>query len=107
MKKKEVEMIDTALAEKSEYLKKGKQFGAFITEVAGVMKKHKVEDMLCVFEINGEVRNTYIPLSQEGEMELYCKLSDGIHEWLQQVGFSKSGTPKHTTSLKIESKKKS
>lgn len=81
--------------------KKAKDFAAFITDVAEAMKKHKVEDMLCVFELNGEVRNTYIPLSEKGEMVLFCKLSDGIHEWLQLVGFGKSGTPKHTGSLPL------
>jgi hypothetical protein len=80
--------------------KKALQFAAFLTDVAQAMKKHKVEDMLCIFELNGEVRNTYIPLSEKGEMELYCKLSDGVNEWLQMVGFSKSGTPKHTKSIK-------
>ncbi len=79
-----------------------KQFAAFITEVAEAMKRHKVEDMLCVFGLNGEVRNTYIPLSEKGEMELYCKLSDGIHEWLKMVGFGKSGNPKHTGTLKMD-----
>lgn len=85
-----------------EQTKKGaKDFAAFVTDVATAMKKHKVEDMLCVFGLNGNIRNTYIPLSAEGEMELYCKLSDGIHEWLQMVGFAKSGVPKHTGTLKI------
>lgn len=83
-----------------ELMEKAKQFSAFITDVAEAMKKHKVEDMLCVFELNGDIRNTYIPLSEKGEMELFCKLSDGIHEWLQMVGFSKSGT-KHIGSLKL------
>lgn len=85
-----------------ELMNKAKQFSAFITDVAQAMRKHKVEDMLCVFDLNGETRNTYIPLSEEGEMELYCKLSDGIHEWLQAVGFAKSGTPKHTQHLIIK-----
>lgn len=79
-----------------ELKKKAKDFAAFITDVAEAMKKHNVEDMLCVFELNDEIRNTYIPLSEKGEMELFCKLSDGIHEWLQLVGFGKSGTPKHS-----------
>jgi len=84
---------------------KARQFAAFITDVAKAMQKHKVEDMLCVFGLNGEVRNTYIPLSEKGEMELYCKLSDGINEWLQMVGFGKSGNPKFTGSLAIDKTK--
>jgi hypothetical protein len=81
---------------------KVKAFSAFITDVAKAMKKHKVEDMLCVFGLNGEIRNTYIPLSEEGEMELFCQLSDGIHEWLKINGFAKSGTPKHTDKINIK-----
>jgi hypothetical protein len=65
------------------------------------MSKHKVEDMLCIFEINGQMRNTYIPLSPEGEMELYCKLSDGINEWLQTIGFAKTGGKGHEGYLEI------
>jgi hypothetical protein len=84
--------------------KKARQFSAFITDVAEAMKKHKVEDMLCVFELNGDIRNTYIPLSPEGEMELYCKLSDGIHEFLQSVGFGKSTTAKFGGTLTIKNK---
>jgi hypothetical protein len=83
--------------------KKAKQFAAFITDVAEAMKKHKVEDMLCVFEINGDIRNTYIPLSEKGEMELYCQLSDGIHEFLQSVGFGKSTTAKYSGKLSFKS----
>lgn len=82
--------------------KKAKEFAAFITDVAEVMIKHKVEDMLCVFELNDDIRNTYIPISEKGEMELFCNLSDGIHEWLQMVGFGKSETPKHTGKLTIK-----
>lgn len=82
--------------------KNAKQFAAFLTDVAEAMKKHKVEDMLCVFDMNGETRNTYIPLSEKGEMNLYCKLSDGIHEWLKMVGFAKTGSPKHATPLKLK-----
>lgn len=85
---------------KTQIKEQAKQFAAFITDVAEAMKKHKVEDMLCVFELNGDIRNTYIPLSGEGEMELYCQLSDGIHSFLQQHGFSKSGE-KNTGNLKL------
>lgn len=85
---------------------KAKQFAAFITDVAEAMQKHKIEDMLCVFELNGEIRNTYIPLSEEGEMELYCQLSDGIHEFLQSVGFGKSTTAKYGGRLKLPSNPK-
>lgn len=85
--------------------KKAKDFAAFITDVAEAMKKHKVEDMLCVFELNGETRNTYIPLSENGEMELYCQLSNGIHEWLQMIGFSKNDTPKFNGTLTLTTKK--
>lgn len=90
--------------EKKEELKKARQFAAFITDVAEAMMKHKIVDMLCVFGLNGDIRNTYIPLSEDGEMELYCKLSDGIHEWLQLVGHTKTGTPKHTGLLTIKNK---
>lgn len=61
--------------------REAKEFAAFITDVAQVMKKHKVENLLAVFELNGAIRNTYIPL--EDEQELYCNISDGIHKWLQ------------------------
>lgn len=81
--------------------KQALQFAAFITEVAEAMKKHKVENMLCVFGLNGEIRNTYIPLSEKGEHELYCNLSDGIHEWLQLAGHKKTGNAKHTGPLKL------
>jgi hypothetical protein len=62
-------------------MKEAKQFAAFITDIAQVMKKHKVEDLLAVFELNGAVRNTYIPI--EDEKELYCNISDGVNVWLQ------------------------
>jgi hypothetical protein len=78
-----------------------KQFASFMSEVAGVMKKHGVEDMLCVFGLNGAVRNTYIPLSEKGEMELYCHLSDSIHAYLQATGFIKDGA-KHTAPISIK-----
>lgn len=78
-----------------------KQFASFITDVAEAMKKHNVTDMLCIFGMNREIRNTYIPLSENGEDELYCKLSDGIHAFLQSVGHEKSGNPKHTGPLKF------
>lgn len=87
---------------KQEEKDKAKQFAAFITDVAEAMKKHKVEDMLCVFEINGDIRNTYIPLSEEGEMELYCQLSDGINEFLQSVGFGKSTTAKYGGTITLK-----
>lgn len=87
-----------------EQKEKAKQFSAFITDVAEAMKKHKVEDMLCVFGLNGEIRNTYIPLSEGGENELYCNISDGIHQWLQLAGHGRTGTPKHTGTLPLKSK---
>lgn len=88
---------------KKQNLEKAKDFADFITDVARAMQKHKVGDMLCVFGLNGEIRNTYIPLSEKGELPMYCKLSDGIHEWLQKVeGHEKSGTPKHSGNLKSE-----
>lgn len=86
---------------KEQQKKQALQFAAFITDVAEAMKKHNVGDMLCVFGMNGEIRNTYIPLSEKGEDELYCKLSDGLHEWLQMVGHEKSGSPKHTATLSL------
>lgn len=86
--------------------KKAKQFSAFITDVAEAMKKHKVENMLCLFGLNGEIRNTYIPLSEKGEDELYCNISDGIHQWLQTIGHEKSGTPKHTGALALKDNSK-
>jgi hypothetical protein len=86
-------------------MKNARQFAAFITDVAEAMKKHNVEDMLCVFGMNGEIRNTYIPLSENGEDELYCKLSDGLHEWLQLVGHPKSGNPKFAKTISLSSNK--
>lgn len=82
--------------------KRAMEFAAFITDVAKAMQKHNVKDMLCVFGMNGDIRNTYIPLSDRGELPLYCKLSDGIHEWLQIKGAEKSDTPKFTGSIKIK-----
>jgi hypothetical protein len=82
--------------------KKANEFAAFVADVAEVMKKHKVEDMLCIFELNDEIRNTYIPLSEKGEDELFCNISDGIHQWLQLVGHQKTGTPKHTAPIKLK-----
>jgi intergrase/recombinase len=68
--------------EKKKKLKKGaKEFAAFITEIATVMQKHKVNHLLAVFQHNGAIRNTYIPL--EDEQEIYCNISDGIDTWLR------------------------
>lgn len=67
---------------------KAKQFAAFITDVAIAMKKHKVDDLVAIFELNGEMRNTYIPLKGE-EDKLFCDVSDVVNEFLQVVkGFS-------------------
>ena len=77
-----------------------RQFAAFITEVAEAMKKHKVDDMLCIFGLNGEIRNTYIPLAGE-EKPMYCNLSDGIHSYLQAGGFKRSEGKKHSGTLKL------
>jgi len=61
-----------------------KQFALFITEVAETMKKHNVENMVCIFGLNGDLRNTYIPLSEKGEVPLYCHISDAFNDWLKQ-----------------------
>lgn len=61
-----------------------KKFLLFMTEVGEVMKKHEIEDMVCIFGLNGEIRNTYIPLGEEGEKQLYCHISDAFDAWLKQ-----------------------
>lgn len=91
--------------EEKQLMKESKQFAAFITEFAEAMKRHNVVDCLCVFGMNGDIRNTYIPLSEKGENDLYCGISDSLHSWLQASGFQKSGKPKHTTPIVGQSKK--
>lgn len=80
---------------KKEQLRKARQFAAFITEVAETMKKHKVEDCVCIFGMNGEIRNTYIPLGEKGEHPLYCNISDAFDVWLKQGGFNSRPKNKH------------
>lgn len=72
--------------------KSAKKFAAFITEVAEAMKKHGVEDAVCIFGMDGAIRNTYIPLGEKGEMPLYCHISDAFNEWLRQ-GYKKPAPP--------------
>lgn len=66
--------------------RKAKEFAAFLTDVATAMQKHKVTDMVCIFGLNGDVRNTYLPLHEDGEHPLYCKISDAVNDWLKSSG---------------------
>lgn len=72
------------IPEKKIQLRDAKKFAAFITEVAEAMKKHKVDDCVCIFNMNGALRNTYIPLGEGGEKDLYCHISDAFDAWLKQ-----------------------
>lgn len=62
---------------------KHQKFIAFINDVAGVMKAHGVTDAVVIFGLNGELRNTYIPLAG-AESPIYCKISDAFDDWLRQ-----------------------
>jgi len=62
--------------------KTAKEFSAFISDIVGVMEKHKVEHLLAVFYMNGYIRNSY--LYTKDEDEFYSKLSDGINAFLKQ-----------------------
>lgn len=75
---------------------KTKKYTAFITELAPVLSKHGVTDLLLIVGINGQIRNTYLPCTGV-EDPLYCEISDGLHAWLQETG---RGT-KDKTSHKI------
>lgn len=57
-------------------------FKSFMEDLAGVMIKHKIDNLVAIYGLNGELRNTYIPL--KGEVDLYCKISDAFDEWLRQ-----------------------
>lgn len=63
-------------------MKKDKKFTAFVTDLAQVMKNHEINDLLIVFPLNGQIRNTNIGLT--GENELFSFLSDGIDAWLKE-----------------------
>lgn len=67
----------------SKIKKSDEKFKAFMTDVALAMKKHSVTDMVCIFGMDGKIRNTYLPLN--GEMDLYCNISDGVNTWLIQT----------------------
>ena len=77
--------------ELEEIKRSAKQFAAFMTDVAEAMKKHGVEDMVCIFGMNDAIRNTYVPLGDKGEIPLYCHISDAFNEWLKQ-GYSPPST---------------
>jgi hypothetical protein len=72
------------------FLDKAKRFGAFIDDLAGVMQKHGITDLLAYYELEGEFRNTYLPLHPDGEMPLYCFLSDATNVWMLQHGYMKA-----------------
>lgn len=61
---------------------KKKQFQELMEDLAGVMMKHNIDNLVAIYGLNGELRNTYIPL--KGEVGLYCKISDAFDEWLKQ-----------------------
>lgn len=84
---------------------KTKNYTAFLTEIAVVLKKYEVKDLLVVLNINGQIRNTYLPCTGV-EDPLYCNLSDGIHEWLQLTGRAKrdAGSFKIPSNTKLTQK---
>lgn len=62
--------------------KKEKQFDAFMQDLVAAMHKHKVENMLVVFCINDQIRNTCLSMKEE-VAPLYANLSDGIDSYLK------------------------
>lgn len=64
---------------------KTKRYTAFITELAPILEKYKVTDLLMVVGIDGQIRNTYLPCTGVEDLR-YCNISDGIHAWLQKIG---------------------
>lgn len=67
---------------KKEKAEKFQSFKSLMEDLAGVMIKHKIDNLVAIYGLNGELRNTYIPL--KGEVGLYCKISDAFDEWLKQ-----------------------
>lgn len=61
---------------------KARKQSEFLIDIVSVMEKHKVKDVLLVYGINGEIRNSY--LFTDGENEIYSFLSDGIDAWMKQ-----------------------
>jgi hypothetical protein len=70
------------MKEKMTEQERAKQFQSLMEELAGVMIKHGIDNLVAIYGLNGELRNTYIPL--KGEVGLYCKISDAFDEWLKQ-----------------------
>jgi len=60
-------------------MKNAKKFSAFMTDLYSTMQKHKVEDLLVVFGMDGQIRNTYLTTNEEGDHPLYTNLSDAIN----------------------------
>jgi hypothetical protein len=68
--------------EDKQKMKSAKKFAALMTDLASVMVKHGITDMVAIYGLDGNIRNTYLPL--EGEKQLYCNISDAFNEWLRQ-----------------------
>lgn len=65
--------------------KKTKSYTSFITDLAPLLEKHNVKDLLIIANTNGQIRNTYLPATGV-EDPFFCTLSDAIHEILQRSG---------------------
>lgn len=62
---------------------RGEPWKLFMVDIANVMVKHGVENLVAIYSMNGNLRNTYIPLA--GETPLYCHISDALYEWLRNI----------------------
>lgn len=70
-------------SKKDKKLKDGaKRFAAFMTDLHTAMQKHKVEDLLVIFGMDKQIRNTYLTTNEEGDHPLYTNLSDAINKSL-------------------------
>jgi len=56
-----------------------KKFAAFMTDLYTAMQKHEVEDLLVIFGMDKQIRNTYLTTNEEGDHPIYTKLSDAIN----------------------------
>lgn len=67
---------------------KTKKYTDFLTDLAVILKKHNVKDLVVVANINGQIRNTYLPVTGV-EDPLYCHISDAVNYWLKDSGIGK------------------
>jgi uncharacterized protein YejL (UPF0352 family) len=60
-----------------------KEYEQFLEDIVHVMKKHKVHDLVVVFQMDENFRNAYLTAA-ENPHEFYTALSDNVDQWVKE-----------------------